>query len=41
MTNVPKISVVCSGIRVKSWKKFYENLSESKIEFERKIRSST
>tara|TARA_B100001146_G_scaffold223705_1_gene239079 strand:+ start:53 stop:913 length:861 start_codon:yes stop_codon:yes gene_type:complete len=34
MTNVPKISVVCSGIRVKSWKRFYENLSESKIEFE-------
>ena len=34
MTNVPKISVVCTGIRVKSWKKFYENLSESEIEFE-------
>ena len=32
MTNVPKISVVCTGIRVKSWKKFYKNLEKlSKI----------
>lgn len=34
MSIVPKISVVCTGIRVKSWKKLYENLSESEIEFE-------
>jgi len=24
MSIVPKISVVCSGIRVENWKKFYE-----------------
>ena len=34
MSIVPKISVVCSGIRVENWKKFYENLCESDIEFE-------
>ena len=34
MSNLPKITVVCSGIRVKSWKKFYDNLSDSEIDFE-------
>ena len=34
MPNLPKISVVCSGIRVKGWKKFYDTLSESDIDFE-------